>query len=136
MVIKKNKVKEIEKFLEKVSWQEFEKTVSYILEENNFETKIHFRFRTNKMWEIDIVAEGLVNLAIECKKLGKNYYRKNKLMEGAKQLKTKVKELEKIMNKKFIPVVVTLWEEDIKKVLNVYFVPVYALDEFLKNLTP
>lgn len=126
---------QLKEFLKTANWQSFEKLVKHILEENGFETKLHFRFGKKKQ-EIDILAENLVSLAVECKKFGKGYSRKAKLKSAAKKLKEKAAELEKARKKKFIPIVVTVWEEDIKEVDGVYFVPIYALNEFLKSLTP
>ncbi len=123
---------ELEKLLENEPWQKLEKVVQEILEQNNFETKLHYRLKNGQ--EIDILAQkDSIVLCVECKKLGKKYNRNYKLKLACRQLKNKMKTLANKWNKKIVGVVVTLWPDLIVEE-NIYVIPIFALNEWLKTI--
>ena len=48
--------KELDEILQKYDWKFFEGFVSDVFKENDFQTKLNFRFKTTKRFEIDVVA--------------------------------------------------------------------------------
>ena len=61
---------EIEEILKGVDWKEFEEFVANILEQHDFSSIIHFRFKTKRFYEIDVLAINEKTkeiLACECK---------------------------------------------------------------------
>ena len=144
------KGEEIEKILEKIDWKEFEELIRKILENHDFESFHNFRFRTKRKYEIDILAnrDDLI-LAVDCKKWRRGRYKKTNLKYAVKSQKERVKKLISFLNKnfiwknklkiskrtKFIPLIVTWFEEDLIQYDNVFIVPVWKFNNFLLNLS-
>jgi len=141
---------EIEKIIGKIDWKEFEKLVSKILKKHDFETHHNFRFKTNRRYEIDIVAvKKKILLAIDCKQWGRGRYKKTGLKYAIQDQKERVKQLKKFLKNnlvaksklkiskgvKFVPLIITWFEEDLIEYENIFIVPVWKFNSFLLNLS-
>jgi Holliday junction resolvase-like predicted endonuclease len=140
---------EIEKIIEKIDWKEFEEFVLRILEEHDFKSFHNFRFKTETLHEIDILAtkENLA-LAVDCKQWDKGRYKKSGLKNAVLTQKERVQELGKMLEKniltkdflnlsgspKLVPLIVTWFEEDLIEHEDVFVVPVWKFNQFLLNL--
>ena len=131
---------ELEDILSEYEWKDFEHLVAYILERHEFQTFTNYRFKTDRKFEIDVIAvkENIV-LVIECKMWSRGRYKLSALKQVAKVHLEKLNELKKfnpffIQGKKVIPLVVTLFEEGIVEHEKVIFVPLWKLNTFLLNL--
>ena len=127
---------EIETVLKSFDWKGFEKIIAQILKENGFKVKNNYRFKTEKRYEIDVLAEknGIV-LSIDCKDWSRGRYKKSALAKAAKKQSERTKELEKTKSDhtSMFPLIVTLFEEDIKRENDVIVIPVWKLNSFLNN---
>jgi len=136
------KGKDIEDIIEQIDWKEFENLCSKILEENGWKTKSNFRFKTDKRYEIDILAEkGNRNLLIDCKHWGLRPGKSTQLKYAAQKQIERASELSKIKfldktNKKMNthPIIITLLQEDIISEQNVFVVPLFKLNAFLLEI--
>jgi len=141
---------EIEKIIGEIDWKEFEKLVSKILKKHDFDTHHNFRFKTNRRYEIDIVAvKKKILLAIDCKKWGTGRHKKTGLKYAIKDQKERVKQLKKFLKNnsiakskfkiskkvKFIPLIITWFEEDLIEHENVFIIPAWKLNSFLLDLS-
>lgn len=133
------KGEQIEDTVRDINWQEFESFVATVFKENDFDVFQNFRFKTKSNYEIDIlsVKDNFV-IAVDCKQWGRGRYKKTAIRESvSKQLK-RVKELKKVLigeNIRILPLLVTLFEEDIIEHKKVWIIPVWKLNEFLLNLS-
>ncbi len=141
---------DIEKIVEEIDWKEFEELVVKILEKHNFLTHHNFRFKMDRLYEIDVlgVKENLV-LGIDCKQWSRGRYKKSSLKDAVKTQKDRIEQLCKILNKnsltqevlnlskksKIIPLIVTWFEEDLIKHEDVFIVPIWKFNQFLLNLS-
>jgi Holliday junction resolvase-like predicted endonuclease len=142
---------EIEKILEEVDWKEFEEFVIRILEEHEFNTFHNFRFKTERRYEIDILAvrDDLL-LVIDCKKWKRGRYKKTGLKYAVQTQVKRINELKKFLknnttlqNKlkldsndtEFVPLIVTWFEEELLEHDGVLIVPVWKLNQFLLSLS-
>jgi len=142
------KLAEIEDYLAKRDWKDFEAVVAGIFERHGFSCEIRRRFKVkNKRFEIDVIAvKGEKLMLIECKRWGRGRYKKYQLKIAAERLKEKAKlYLEKILpaqkeEKRYVRamnallLVVTLCEEDLLVHERVIFVPIWKLNSFLLQL--
>ena len=141
---------EIEKIIREIDWKDFEELVSKILKKHDFEIHHNFRFKTNRRYEIDIVAvKKKILLAIDCKKWEKGRYKATGLKYAVQDQKERVKQLKKFLKKnpiaksklniskkvKFIPLIITWFEEDLLEHENVFIVPVWKFNSFLLDLS-
>jgi len=141
---------EIEKIIGEIDWKEFEELVSKILKKHDFDTHHNFRFKTNRRYEIDIVAiKKKILLVIDCKHWGRGRHKKTRLKYAIKDQKERVKQLKKFLKNnliaklklktskklKFIPLIITWFEEDLLEHENVFIVPAWKLNNFLLNLS-
>ena len=139
---------EIEKIIGEIDWKEFEELVSKILKKHDFETYHNFRFKTNRRYEIDIVAvKKKILLAIDCKQWGRGRYKKTGLKYAIQDQKERVKQLKKFLKNnligksklkvskgvKFLPLIITWFEEDLLEHENVFIVPIWKFNQFLLN---
>jgi len=130
------KGEEIENILKDFGWRDFEDFVAEIFSLNNFITKRRVRFKTSKRYEIDIVAEkDNFVLCIDCKKWRRGRYKEYGLKKAAEKQKERCENLKNFLNdeRKYFPLVVTLYEENISKHNSVIFVPVWKLNEVLNR---
>jgi len=138
---------EIESILKEINWQEFETFVAKIFQQNDFLTVENFRFKTKRRYEIDIVAiRNNTIFCVDCKQWGRGRYKSSAIFESAKKQNKRCREFKKfikfsplIQNKMKIdyknsvisPLIVTLFEEDLINVENVYIIPIWKLNNFL-----
>ena len=121
-----------------------------ILKKHDFITFQNFRFKSKRKFEIDILASNKNNLLIiDCKHWNNGRYKKTSLKYAVEEQKYRVEELKKFIknnpiakNKfqitektKFIPLIITWFEEDLLKHEDTFVVPVWKLNEFLLSLS-
>jgi Holliday junction resolvase-like predicted endonuclease len=131
------KGEEIESILKDFGWRDFEEFVAEFFSSNDFNVKRKVRFKTDKRQEIDIVAERMNYIfCVDCKKWARGRYKKSALRKAAEKQEERCEELKKFLkdNKKYIPLIVTLYEEDILKFNSTFFVPVWKLNKFLTEV--
>ena len=141
---------EIEKIIKEIDWKEFEKLIAEILKKHDFNVHNNFRFKTNRRFEIDVLAiRHKTTLLIDCKQWGRGRYKKTGLKYSVKEQKERTKQLKKFLKNnpiaqvklnikktvKFIPLIVTWFEEELVEHENVFIVPVWKLNEFLLTLS-
>jgi len=140
----------IEKIVEEIDWKEFEELVMEILEKHNFLPCHNFRFKMNRLYEIDVLAtKNDLILGIDCKKWDRGRYKKTGLKYAIEDQKQRIKQLEKMLKKdeitkdilnlpkktRIIPLIVTWFEEDLIEHEKVFVVPVWKLNQFLLNIS-
>jgi len=141
---------QIEDTIQKTDWKEFEKLISEILKKHDFNTHNNFRFKTNRHFEIDVLAiRNKTSLLIDCKQWGRGRYKRAGLKYSVKEQKVRVKQLKKFLKNnliaqtklkikkttKFIPLLVTWFEEELLEHENVFIIPVWKFNEFLLNIS-
>lgn len=138
---------EIEDVLEKIDWKEFEETVSQILINNDFKVIKNFRFKTDRRYEIDILASrNEKGLAIDCKEWRRGRYKRSGIISSVRKQERRVEELKKILKKNPISenyfgkvkilksLIITLMDEQIVKENDTFVVPVSKLNSFLTEI--
>ncbi|MEM7821567.1 MAG: NERD domain-containing protein [Candidatus Aenigmatarchaeota archaeon] len=137
--------KEIEEILQSFDWKEFENIVAEIFESNNFMVYRNFRFKNKKRYEIDLLAmRNKIVFCVDCKEWGKGRYKKTGIKNAARRQIERVKELNSNKRElknigistchKIYPLIITLFEEDLKKEGSVLVVPVWKLNSFLNEI--
>jgi Holliday junction resolvase-like predicted endonuclease len=144
------KGEEIENIVENIDWKQFEELVMEILKKHDFTTFQNFRFKTERRFEVDIIASNENNvLAIDCKQWNRGRYKKTSLKYAVKEQKYRLEELKKFVknnpitknkfqiNKKteFIALIITWFEEDLLKHDDTFVVPIWKLNQFLLSLS-
>lgn len=140
----------IEKIVEEIDWREFEELVMKILEKHDFQSYHNFRFKMDRLYEIDVlgVKENLV-LGIDCKQWNKGRYKKSGLKKAGAIQKHRLKRFKELLSKdiitqdilnlpqklKTIPLIVTWFEEDLIEHENAFIVPIWKFNQFLLNLS-
>lgn len=119
-----------------LSWQEFEKITKTILESHGFETKFRFVFKDKKSKsEIDVLAvRHNIMLAIDAKRYTAKWHRKSALKKQAEKHVERCNRYSKLVNKKVIPVIVSLIDDSIVFHEGCIIVPFESLNDFLINL--
>lgn len=119
-----------------ISWQEFEKTTKEILENHGFDTKFRFVFKDEiGKAEIDVLAERYdLILAIDAKRYTAKWYRKSALKKQAERHVERCKRYTKLINKKVIPILVSLIDDSVVFHAGCIVVPFDSLNDFLINL--
>ena len=131
ILVRLRKGEDIEKVFKNEKWQTFEEFVAWIFEQHGFETKIHFRFKRKVYREIDILAvRGDITIAVECKKWKGKSCVPSKIKKVSEIHKEKCKSFSHFLNKKVIPVVVTLLDTGIFEEDSIIFVPIFKLNNF------
>jgi hypothetical protein len=139
------KGKDIENLLEKHNWKNFESVVAAIFQENGFQTKQNFRFKTKSRYEIDVLAINRVVFCVDCKWWGRGRYKKSGLRGAIISQKKRVEELQKFLKRnpiakgilridpKYVsyPLIVTLHDEDMVMEDETFVVPVWKLNQFI-----
>ena len=138
----------IEKILSRFEWSGFEKAVTEIFLANGFSVKRNFRFKTKQRYEIDIIAsrDGKI-ICVDCKGWRDGRNKKHAIVKAAEKQKGRVKQLKNFVSKNpmaqsllkisetdqtYIPMIVTLLEEDLKKDdSDALVIPVWKLNSFL-----
>ncbi|MEM7819744.1 MAG: restriction endonuclease [Candidatus Aenigmatarchaeota archaeon] len=134
MEFKINSVDELEKISNKAKWQYFERLVSFIFEQNDFDVKHNVvLISKKKKRQYDVIAIKYdKTFVVECKKWRKNniFSLKRAIVDHKKKCNF-YKRLTK--QKNIIPIIVTLSEENITAYENVIIVPIMKLNWFLNN---
>lgn len=129
---------EIEEVLKEYDWKFFENFVKEILDAHFFKTKLHLRFKTKRRYEIDILAErGNLLLLIDCKMLGRGRYKRKEIEKAIllqEERTREFKKFSKIKSKRFIPLIVTLFEEEFIKKSKTFVVPIWKFNSFISEL--
>ncbi len=143
----------IEKILSRFDWSGFEKAVAEIFLTNGFTVERNFRFKTKQRYEIDIIASRAGKIiCVDCKGWREGRNKKHAIVKAAEKQKERVKQLKNFVSKNpiaqsslkilkiseaqqtYIPMIVTLLEEDLKKYdSNTFVVPVWKLNSFLNS---
>lgn len=133
--------KGIEEIIKEFDWRGFEDFCSEILAEHGWKTKKNFRFKTEKRYEIDILAEkGEKILLIDYKQWGERSGKASQLKISAKKQLERAKEWEKInflsrkKGMKTLPIIITWLEERITREDGVWIVPVFKFNTFLLEI--
>lgn len=144
-----NEGKQIEELLEQYNWENFENTIADVFEENGFNTKHNFRFKTKSRFEIDVIAtRNKMVFCIDCKWWNKGRYKKSSLKTAIVKQERRLDEFQKFIKKntiatqmlhissdsKFYSLVVTLFDEDLIKESKTVVVPVWKLNAFLLEI--
>ncbi len=117
------------------SWQEFEEFVKNILEHFDFEVEFRKVFRTDRKYEIDVIAYGKrFILCFDCKLYGQKRSRVSSLRREARKHFIRTKEFEKLHKKPCIPIIVTFFDDALLFEEGCIFVPYFKLNNFLNNL--
>lgn len=137
-----------EEILKGSGWKDFEELTSAILSESGFLTLRNFRFSSRKRrYEVDVVAlENPRIVLIDCKNWKLRPGKASALKTSAlRHLNRSLEFLYKLQEFKsldlrgwgsviIIPVLVTLYEEKIKKYENVLVVPIFKIVSFLEEV--
>lgn len=150
--IKKRLLKgeQIEDIIRNIDWEDFEKLIAEILKKHDFNVYNNFRFKTDRRFEIDVLAiKNNISLVIDCKQWGRGRYKKTGLKYSVKEQKERAEQLKKFFNinpvdqaelgiqknTKFIPLLVTWLEEELIKYDNIFIIPVWKFNEFLLGMS-
>ncbi len=126
--------------LEEVSnetiWQNFERLVAFIFEENNFQVKINIvKTFEKKRRQYDVIAKrNSKTFLIECKKWSGNRYRLSALKKAIRQHKERASFYKNITHEDVVPIIVTLIEEEIKSHEEVPIIPILKLNSFIDEI--
>jgi hypothetical protein len=138
----------IEKILSGFDWSGFEASVAEIFLANGFNVKRNFRFKKKRRYEIDIIASRAGGaICTDCKGWREGRNKKSAIERAAEMQKERTEHLKKFVSKhpiarnslkivenaNYIPMVVTLLEEDVKENEGVLVVPVWKLNSFLNS---
>jgi len=144
------KGEQIEDIVEEIDWKQFEKLIIEILKKQDYITFQNFRFKTNRRFEVDVIASDKNNvLVIDCKHWSRGRYKKSGLKHAIEEQNLRLREFKKFIknnfitknkfqvNEKteFIPLLITWFEEDMLKHKNTFIVPVWKLNQFLLTLS-
>lgn len=138
----------IEKILSGFDWSGFEAAVAEIFLANGFNVKRNFSFRTKRRYEIDIIASRAGGtVCTDCKGWREGRSKKSAIERAAEMQKERAEQLKKFVSKNpiarsslkvnakanYIPIIVTLLEEDVKERGGALVVPVWKLNSFLNS---
>ncbi len=95
----------IENVLSKLDWRNFESTVAQIFSVNGFSVVKNLRFKTDRRYEVDLVAynQRVVSnhidvFCVDCKRWGTGRYKKSALFRAADEQRKRTKEFEKFIS--------------------------------------
>lgn len=120
-----------------VIWQNFERLVAFIFEENGFQVKVNTVKTMNKKKrrQYDVIAKrNNKTLLIECKKWSGNRYRLSQLKKAIDQHKERTQFYRDITQEDAAPIIVTLIEEEIRFYEEVPIVPISRLNSFVNEV--
>ncbi|MFB3764008.1 MAG: hypothetical protein ACE14P_02030 [Methanotrichaceae archaeon] len=129
-------IEDLENVSRDAIWQNFERLVGFIFEENNFHVKINtIKSFNRKRRQYDVTARknGHVFLA-ECKRWSGNRYRLSALKSAVKKHIERADFYNDVTKEHVIPIIVTLIEEDIKLYEDVPIVPIFKLNSFIGEI--
>lgn len=140
--------KSAEEVFGEFDWKGFEDVVSEIFVANNFHVKRNFRFKTKNRFEIDVVATNSFNVfCVDCKEWSLGRSKNAALKIACEKQEMRLKEFKKFLKKNliaqkllklseeknFLPILVTLHQEDIIKHNETFVIPIKKLNYFLNN---
>ena len=128
-----NSLEDLEKVSVEVKWQYFEKFVGWIFEQNSFSVQVNkVLVEKGKRRQFDVIAERFNNIFIvDCKKWKGNRYKSSALRKAAEK---HIERCEFVRTeKKKIPLIVTLVQEDVQEENNVKIVPIDKLNSFIND---
>lgn len=137
--------KTIEEIIADFDWKEFESLVAEIFSANGFFVKKNLRFKTNRRYEIDVLAVNKeVAFAVDCKEWGRGRYKTSGLRISTENQVMRAENLKKFLknnpiarkrlkieNQEILPILVTWLQEDLQKHNNSLIIPVWKLNNFL-----
>lgn len=131
-------IEDLEKVSKEIIWQNFERLVAFIFEENEFQAKINtVKTLGRKRRQYDVIAKkNDQTLLVECKKWAGNRYRLSAIKRAVIQHKERTEFYEYVTREDAIPIIVTLIEEEIQFYEDVPIVPILKLNSFLNELNP
>jgi Holliday junction resolvase len=117
-------------------WQDFERTVKSICDENGFKTSFRVVFKDEHgRGEIDVVAERYdITLCIDAKLYSASRYRVSQIKKEAEKHLERCKRFSKLRRKKVVPVIVSLINDEIYRHGECIVVPFESFNDFLTNL--
>ena len=123
----------IEEISRLLDWKNFESLAAEILENRGFETT-HNVILTNPRMQIDVIGiKSEVAILIDCKHW--NNMSQSDLQKAVKKQIQRTKHfVSKEKVKAAIPVIVTLYQQEIKFIERVPIIPIYQLDAFCEEL--
>jgi len=142
-----SKRKDLEEIIKDFDWKTFEKIVAHIFEMNGFKVKTNFRFKTSRRFEVDVIAiSDLYVFCVECKEWGRGRQKTSGLKKAVEMQEVRMRELKKSLNHNpiankmlkiakqiFFSLVVTWHEEELIKESSTLVVPIWKLNEFIRN---
>lgn len=140
-----NRGKKMEDAVGKFDWKDFESIVGDIFRENGFSVRNNFRFKTKRRWEMDLVAvRGEDVMCVDCKRWSNGRQKAWSLRKAAGDQSQRTGELGKFVRSnpiargimripagRFVPLVVTLHEEELLRERGTFVVPLRKLNTFL-----
>ncbi len=129
-------IEDLEKVSKEIIWQNFEKLVAFIFEENEFQVKINtVKTLNKKRRQYDVIAKkNNQTFLVECKKWAGNRYRLSAIKRAIIQHKERTEFYKNVTSEDAIPIIVTLIEEEIQFYEEVPIVPILKLNSFLNEL--
>jgi Holliday junction resolvase len=129
-------IEDLEKVSKAVVWQNFERLVSFIFEENGFQVKTNMVKTFNrKRRQYDVIAKKNNEIfLVECKKWAGNRTRLSALKAAIEKHKERTEFYKNLTKEHAIPIIVTLIEEEIKFYEEVPIVPISKLNSFLNEV--
>jgi Holliday junction resolvase-like predicted endonuclease len=141
--------KEIEEVVKNIDWQDFEKLVSEILEKHGFKTWNNFRFKTERRYEIDVIASNNdMLLLIDCKQWDRGRYKSSALRESVGKQEERLLQFKKFLKnnpiarnnflikkrRKIMSCIVTWYQEELIEYSKSWVVPIWKFNDFLLDL--
>lgn len=126
--------KNLEEILKLINWKEFEEKIGEIFQAHGFKTTRNFRFKTDKKHEIDLIAErGNKVFVVDCKHWSRGRYKLYELKKAALKQKYRAMEFKKFIGKEkeIIPIVLTLYDEGVYQIEDIFIIPSFKLNTFL-----
>ncbi len=129
-------IEDLEKVSKEIIWQNFERLVAFIFEENGFQVKINtVKTLNKKRRQYDVIAEKNNQIfLVECKKWAGNRYRLSAIKKAIVKHKERTEFYKNVTSEDAIPIIVTLIEEEIQSHEEVPIVPILKLNSFLNEL--
>jgi Holliday junction resolvase len=129
-------IEDLEKVSKAVVWQNFERLVSFIFEENGFQVKTNtVKTFNRKRRQYDVIAKKNNEIfLVECKKWAGNRTRLSALKAAIEKHKERTEFYKNLTKEHAIPIIVTLIEEEIKFYEEVPIVPISKLNSFLNEV--
>lgn len=128
-------IEDLQKVSAEVVWQNFERLVAFIFEENNFQVETgKVKTLNKKRRQYDVIArKGSRIILAECKKWAGNRYRLSALLIAVEQHKERSEFYRILTNENVTPIMVTLIEEEISFYEDIPIVPILKLNSFINE---